>query len=460
MRCWWCSSSGPPAVCTRWAGSRPLWPSQWSRSRKISATFFDRLVRIRSRVLPPAVVEWFARPASVWWGFAAVHIFFLCWMASFFLHGDTFSDTEQYRQWAMEGYHPESLTGKISPWVYPVLAQIPIFLAGIAGPDLYLLVWTLIITALNALGLWYLTRGPRRVSGIAPAWWWLFFTVFMGYLSFARVEGITAPIVLIALLCAAQRPVIASVLLSVATWIKVWPAAVLAPMIIASRNRLQMVAAGAGVTAVVAFGTYLTGGFSHILDFLINQGERGMQLEATFSTPWVWLSVFNIAGSKMADNVAINSTEVYGPGADVAAFLMQPLLIVAAITGAILLIRALNRGAEREELFLEGALMMTTAFIVFNKVGSPQFIIWLAPVIVAGLTHDWNRWKVPATLLMAIAMTTFVIYPLFYTPLIHAHPVMAAVLTTRNVLLVVLLWWSVQRTVELGRRKPVEQKAL
>ncbi|MNR68724.1 hypothetical protein D3C85_1934560 [compost metagenome] len=57
------------------------------------------------------------------------------------------------------------------------------------------------------------------------------------------------------------------------------------------------------------------------------------------------------------------------------------------------------------------------------------------------------------------------IYPLFYTPLIHAHPVMAAVLTTRNVLLVVLLWWSVQRTVELGRRvnpddAPVVPKAL
>jgi hypothetical protein len=53
---------------------------------------------------------------------------------------------------------------------------------------------------------------------------------------------------------------------------------------------------------------------------------------------------------------------------------------------------------------------------------------------------------------MAIAAATFVIYPLFYTPLIHAHPAIAAVLTTRNVLLVVLLWWSVRRTAELGRR--------
>lgn len=407
---------------------------------------------VRSKVLPAKVVDWFARPSSVWWGFAVVHLYFLGWMASFFLNGDTFSDTEQYRQWAMAGYNPSDLTGKISPWVYPVLAQIPIFLANIAGPSLYLLVWFLIITALNAVGLLYLTRGPWKVTGIAPAWWWLFFTVFMGYLSFARVEGITAPIVLIALLYAAERPVVAGILLSIATWIKVWPAAVLVPIVIASHKRVQVVLAGAAVTAVVDLGTWLSGGLPHIMDFLLNQGERGMQLEATFSTPWVWLSVFHIADSKMADNTAINSTEVYGPGASTAAFLMQPLLILAAVTAAILLVRAMRRGAEREELFLEGSLMMVTAFIVFNKVGSPQFIIWLAPVIIAGLAHDWERWKVPAALLMGIAMTTFVIYPLFYTPLIHAHPVMAAILTTRNVLLVVLLWWSVKRTAELGRK--------
>lgn len=414
---------------------------------------------VRSKVLPAKVVDWFARPSSVWWGFAVVHLYFLGWMASFFLHGDTFSDTEQYRQWAMAGYNPADLTGKISPWVYPVLAQIPIFLANIAGPSLYLLAWFLIITLLNAVGLRYLTRGPRKVTGIAPAWWWLFFTVFMGYLSFARVEGITAPIVLIALLYAAERPVVAGVLLSIATWIKVWPAAVLVPIVIASHKRMQVVLAGAAVSAAVALATWLTGGLPHIMDFLLNQGERGMQLEATFSTPWVWLSVFHIAGSTMADNTAINSTEVYGPGAATAAVLMQPLLILAAITAAILLVRAMRRGAEREELFLEGSLMMVTAFIVFNKVGSPQFIIWLAPVIIAGLTHDWERWKVPAALLMGIAMTTFVIYPLFYTPLIHAHPVMAAILTTRNVLLVVLLWWSVKRTAELGRRTAAQVPA-
>lgn len=408
-------------------------------------------MRIRGRFLSPTVIAWFRTPASVWWGFAVVNVFFLAWMMSFIVHGDTFSDTEQYRQWALLGYNPSELGGAISPWVYPLLAQLPIFAANMFGPSLYLLGWTLIIIVLNAVGLAFLTRGKRARSGIAPAWFWLFFTLFMGFLSFARVEGITTSLVLIALLYAAERPVVSAVLLSVATWIKVWPAAVIAPLLIASAKRVQVFLAGVAVSAVVAAVAVLTGAGSHLLDFAINQGDRGMQLEATFSTPWVWLSVFHVGGSKIADNVAINSTEVYGPGADVAAWLMQPLLIAAALIGAALMVWALRRGAQREELLLEGSLLMVTAFIVFNKVGSPQFIIWLLPVVVAGLVHDWDRWKVPATLLMGIAFTTFIIYPLFYTPLIHANPIMAAVLTSRNVLLVTLLVWAVRRTVELGR---------
>ena len=407
---------------------------------------------LRDRVLPPKTTAWFRTRASIWWGYAAVHAFFLAWMMSFFIHGDTFSDTEQYRQWAILGYNPTDLGDVISPWVYPLLAQVPIFAANLFGPSLYLLGWTLIICVLNAAGLYFLTSGPRSHSGIAPAWFWLFFTMFMGYLSFARVEGITTSFVLVALLYAAQRPVLAGVLLSVATWIKVWPAAVVVPLLIASAKRMQVFLVGLAVSAAVAGFALATGAGKHLLDFAINQGDRGMQLEATFSTPWVWLSVLRIGGSKIADNVAINSSEVYGPGAGVAALLMQPLLIVAALTGTILMVWALRRGAPREELLLEGALLMVTAFIVFNKVGSPQFIIWLLPVVVAGLVHNWGRWKVPATLLMGIAFTTFIIYPLFYTPLIHANPIMAAVLTVRNVLLVILLVWAVRRTFELGHK--------
>ncbi|WP_424321734.1 hypothetical protein [Kocuria tytonicola] len=451
-------------------------------------------------------------------------------MASFFLHGWAFSDTEQYREWAMAGYNAP-VTDAVSPWVYPVLAQLPIMLPRIAGHDLYLLAWTLMITVLNAAAMWFLLHrahrpavgelpGPvgdlsaadgagarngrpaaadapsvarheqpgsgdgvqapgaagqgraaasspqaprgssavlsRQRSAAVAGWWWVVFTVFLGYLSFARVEGVAAPIVFLGLLYAVRQPVVGAALLSVATWIKVWPAATVLAMVIALRQRVRIVLTGVVVTALVVAGVLALGGIEHIADFALNQGSRGMQLEATFSTPWVWAAVLGIGGSKIADNTAINSTEVYGPGVDVMASLMQPLLLLAVAGAAALLLRALRRGADRGRLVYAGTLLLTTVLIVFNKVGSPQFMVWLAPVIMVGLLHDRVRWRTPALLVLGIAATTFVIYPLFYTPLIHANPVMAAVLTVRNVLLVALLLWTARRIWQLGSRAPVD----
>ncbi|WP_330445881.1 hypothetical protein OH817_09125 [Kocuria rhizophila] len=433
----------------------------------------------------PRGLERLMRPAAVWCGFAVVHLYFLGWMASFFLHGWAFSDTEQYREWAMAGYNAP-VEGSVSPWVYPVLAQPFILLPRIMGHDLYLLGWTLMITVLDAVALWFLLHrahrpaawelpGPRggtpdpgavahgssavlsrRRAAVVAGWWWVVFTVFMGYLSFARVEGVAAPIVFIGLLHAVRHPVVGSALLSVATWIKVWPAATVLAMVIALRQRVRIVVTGVVVSAAVVAGVLVLGGIDKIADFALNQGSRGMQLEATLSTPWVWAAVLGIGGSRIADNTAINSTEVYGPGVETMASLMQPLLLVAVLASALLLVRALRRGADRGRLVYAGSLLLTLVLIVFNKVGSPQFMIWLAPVIMVGLLRDRVRWRTPALLTLGIVATTFVIYPLFYTPLIHANPVMAAVLTTRNALLVALLVWTVRRIWRLGSRAAVD----
>jgi hypothetical protein len=196
-----------------------------------------------------------------------------------------------------------------------------------------------------------------------------------------------------------------------------------------------------------------------------------MQLEATFTTPWLWLSVLNIGDSRMYMNTDINSMQVDGPGTAVMSFLMQPLLILAALLVAGLTFWALHNGkvngssepdggVDRTELLLAGALTLATAFVVFNKVGSPQFMVWLAPAVAVGLAHSWREWRVPAAMLIAIAVATFFIYPLFYDALSHNNPLMAGVLTIRNVLLVVLFLWSVRRLYSLGKKTSASVPAL
>jgi len=432
--------------------------------------FFGNLTRIRKVIIPASFQSRLNTGRGLLAGFIVVHLVFLVFAASLSLRGEAFSDTFIYRDWAMAGFNEANLTGGPSPWVYPILALIPMAIAGVAGPGPFFFLWVLMTTVLNGWALLKLTNRGRDRQAIPAGWWWLAFTFLMGWLGFARVDGLTAPLVLVALAYGVGRPFIASVLLAIGTWVKVWPAAVMLALFAVVKNRILVVLAGIATSAVVVALAAAAGSLPRLLNFLTQQGDRGMQLEATFTTPWLWLSVLNIGDSRMYMNTDINSMQVDGPGTALMSVLMQPLLILAALLVAGLTFWALHNGnlhngklsggVDRTELLLAGALTLATAFVVFNKVGSPQFMVWLAPAVAVGLAHSWREWRVPAAMLIVIAVATYFIYPLFYDALSHNNPWMALVLTIRNVLLVVLFLWSVRRLYSLGKKTPAAAPAL
>ncbi|MDP9985853.1 hypothetical protein J2S98_000998 [Arthrobacter oryzae] len=429
---------------------------------------FGNLTRIRNLILPTPVRNGLNTGRGLLGGFIVVHLVFLVFAASLSLRGEAFSDTFIYRDWAMAGFNDANLRGGPSPWVYPILALIPMAIAGLAGPALFFFVWVLMTTLLNGWALLKLTDRGRNKQAIPAGWWWLVFTFLMGWLGFARVDGLTAPLVLVALAYGVQRPFVASVLLAIGTWVKVWPAAIMLALFAVVKNRLLVVLAGVVTTVGVVALAAVLGSVPKLLNFLTQQGDRGMQLEATFTTPWLWLSVLNVGGSRMYMNTDINSMQVDGPGTAILSVLMQPLLVLAAVLVAGLTFWALHNGkqhrvaggVDRTELLLAGALTLATAFVVFNKVGSPQFMVWLGPAVAVGLAHNWREWRVPALMLIAIAVATYFIYPLFYDALSHNNPWMALVLTIRNVLLVVLFLWSVRRLYSLGKKTAAPAPAL
>ncbi|WP_431813195.1 glycosyltransferase 87 family protein [Kocuria sp. cx-455] len=411
---------------------------------------------------PQNLPGWLTSPRALLAGFVALHLVFLIFALIVSLNGNAFSDTNIYREWTRIGFDQDALAGGPSPWVYPVLALVPMALAGIAGPGPFFFLWVLTTTVLNGWAVLKLTDRGRNPHAIPAAWWWLGFTFLMGWLGFARVDGLTAPIVLVALAYGVAHPFIASTLLSIATWMKVWPAAIVLALFTVVRRRVQVVVAGLTVSAVAAGVAAAMGAFPLLFNFLTQQGDRGMQLEATFTTPWLWSSVLGVGGSQMYMNTDINSMQVDGPGTEIMSSLMQPLLIAAALAATVLLIRALRHGvrtggADRTELLLAGTLTLVSVFIVFNKVGSPQFMVWLGPAVALGLVHHWRSWRTPAIMLIAIAVLTFFIYPLFYNALSHDNPAMALVLTARNALLVVLLLWSARRLYWLGSKRPTDE---
>ena len=101
-------------------------------------------------------------------------------------------------------------------------------------------------------------------------------------------------------------------------------------------------------------------------------------------------------------------------------------------------------------------LALTLAMIIFNKVGSPQFVTWLAVPIVFGLmTHAsglGRSFRVPAALGLVIAGLTQAFYPYLYSDVIAAKLPIVMVLTARNLLYVALFAWAVVALAEVVRR--------
>lgn len=398
--------------------------------------------------------RWLLTPGALLAAFLLVHLGFLAYFTGYAVQGQAFSDTNIYRDWAAAGF-PQNV--QPSPWVYPIAGLLPIWISGWLGPGPFLVLWVLLTSVLNGVAVGVLSGWGKKREGIRAAWWWLIFIAILGNLGFARVDGVTAPIVLMGLSLGVASPFAASAILAFATWMKVWPAAALVPLFAVVRDRWKVLAGGAVVTVAVAAVAAALGVLPHLLDFLTTQGSRGMQLEATFTTPWLWMSVLGVGGARMYMNTEINSMQVDGPGSTIASALMQPLFVLIALAVALVIFWALHEGKkrgheDRSELLLAGALTMVSAFIVFNKVGSPQFMVWLGPVVALGLAQDRVAWRLPAGLLLAIGVATYLIYPMYYDALSHNNAAMALVLTIRNVMLVVLFVWSALRLVRLGRK--------
>ncbi|WP_162149406.1 glycosyltransferase 87 family protein [Arthrobacter sp. Br18] len=397
----------------------------------------------------PPTPETRNRVSPVWIIFAVIHIGFLARLLPFITSGGVLSDIRLYREWAYQALNDGVWQGIDAAWVYPVGALVPMLFATVLGPQLYQLTWFLLFAVLNAAGVAALIRTPSRQRFLA-AYWWLAATALLGPVAVGRLDGLTAPMVIVGILLLGTKPVAASLILSAATWVKVWPAAVLLAAVVTLRSRVRIVLAGAALSIGIAAVVVLFGDLRNLTSFLGAQGARGMQLEAPLSTPGVWQAITGSSGAVIFEDDEINTMEVRGALSAQVAALMSPLLAVALVLTAALVAFALRRGAPPERVLAAGSLALVSTLVVFNKVGSPQFMLWIAAVIAAGMVLDTHaNWRFPAIAMLVTAGLTTLVYPIFYDALrFDLSPAIAAVLTVRNLLVICIFGWSL---VQLGR---------
>jgi len=393
-------------------------------------------------------------------GFAVVHGVYLLGLLPTIIAGQTQGDLPLYRLWAEQarlGYSPVV----DFPWVYPAGAIVPIMGAIAAGPYNYQLCWFLLVVLANFVAILALTGGFKRRGGYVAAWYWLAVLFLLAPVSMLRLEAFSAPLAIAGLAVLLRRPAVAGALIAAATWIKVWPAAIAAAAVTVASTRLRIIFGGIAVSAVIALAVVAAGGGANLFSFATIQGDRSLQLEAPVATPWVWATVLGLPGAEIRQNYVLATREVAGPGAHLAGDIVGVLMIVAFVLIVALLWRARHLAVREgrltprleQRMILGGSFALTAALIVFNKVGSPQYMMWLAPIVAVGLAVDRRAWARPAEWMAAVCFATTLVFPVLYLPLIDAHPIAAFVLLVRNVMVVGLFVWSVVALWRLGTEK-------
>jgi len=388
--------------------------------------------------------------ASLWVAFALVHgtlVALNLWAPGWPL-GDV---TAVYRVWAENAAAGYVRMGVDAPWVYPILAFAPMAASLAFGPEWFGQSWLAVVVLLDAVAFSILL-GNRRLSRSRriAAWWWVGFLALLGPIALGRLDAVTAPLAIAGLLWAAGRPRVASALLTIGAWVKVWPAALLAALVITSRKRGDVVTVAVALSLGILGVSLLAGSGLNAVGFVAEQAGRGLQIEAPLAVAWLW----QIAGGSSAVEIVydrdILTFQIEGPGADAAAGLTTSLMAFGVVAVLLIGIRAARGGAAFGRLLPPLALAFVAVLMLANKVGSPQFVTWLAAPVILGLVLQPRRFAVPAVLTAAVALFTHVIYPYWYGWLLIANPAFVLILTAKVVLLVVLAGWGIRAVWQAG----------
>ena len=394
---------------------------------------------------------------ALWGAFLLVHV--VLWLCALFGDGMPLGDvTIVYLPWAQLAQHGYAFMGVTAPWVYPLVAMVPVLIPLLAGADNYVIAWLAMVTIFDVVAFAVLTARGRRRAVIA-AWWWLGFLLLLGPIAVGRLDAVSVAIVIVAVVWLAARPRVASVLLAVAMWIKVWPAAVILAVVVAMRHRWRVVGYVLLTSAVIAIVGMAFGGAADLFSFVTQQTGRGLQIEAPVSAPWLWAAALHAEGTIVYYDQQLLTFQVTGRGIGAVSAAMTPALVLAVIAVALVGVRAVVRKAPSALVLPQLALAITTALIAFNKVGSPQYIDWLAAPVILGIITAGRRFCTPAILVGVTAALTQLFYPYLYLQLLYLNAWMIAAVTARNIMLFVVLGWAVVALWRTGTRGRLETSA-
>jgi hypothetical protein len=332
-----------------------------------------------------------------------------------------------YRNFFIE-YPPGSLPAFVPPALFSAsqASYINLFSLEMA----LTLVVTLLLTAL----------GARRLGGsgtwILPAATFVLAALLLYPVAVTRYDAVVALTLGLAVFFATlggRYLPLAYASLGLGTAAKFVPLLAVLPLALTRRG----VARGCGVfLAVVAlfFVPFALLGGRGLLQSFAYQAERGLQVESFAASVLMFL--------RSVDSIVFEhgAFEVLGEGVGLATSLSPILtLLLLAVTGFAMWWEFRRCGGLGVGAFPRHAAALILAFMLGSRVLSPQYMVWLLPLVP--LSAGGVVGIITCVLFLAACFTTTLVFPLHYGDLLSFRYPGPDLLLARNLLLVIL-WVS------------------
>ena len=324
-----------------------------------------------------------------------------------------------YRDFFIE-YPPGSLPAFVPPALFTAdrAGYISLFSAEMA----LVLAATLVLTALTARR----RRGSR--DWILPSVTFVAAGILLYPVALTRYDALVALTLAIAALCATpdgRHVGLAYASLGVGTAAKLVPALATVPLALIYRGARRGYMVFFAVLALSFVPFVLLGG---LLKSFTYQAERGLQVESVAASVLMQLGWVNDIAFEYG------AFEVRGMGVGLASTLSLPItLVLLFVTGLVMHREHRRLGRLEGEAFPRYAAALILAFMLGSKVLSPQYLIWLLPLVplAAGGAYGLGI----STLLLAACFITTQVFPTHYGDLLELRYPGPELLLARNLLL-------------------------
>lgn len=313
---------------------------------------------------------------------------------------------------------------------YPPGALIPIW---IAGDDGDLLSVVMLACALVC------QRSAWALGGALAGWLMVLIAPVAGALVRTHFDLLPAALAMAGLALIVVRPrrgalELGFALLALGTMTKLWPAALAAVACcwLYGRGERRVALRGGAVfaVAVLAIGVPFAalGGFPEtMVDFHL---DRPVQIESTAATVLEITGGSHVTGDPIVHD-RFKSNGLDGGAADAIALLSSLAALAAGL--AILWLAARRPGVDA---LIGACLAITLAFVVFSKVLSPQYMVWLLPL--AAVAAGRGARLGPALVALA-SLATQLWFPTRYFDVVYQHTWAVVAVGVRNGLLLLAL---------------------